>query len=303
MKMNLPVLITIMLWSATAAAQNDMYHGGYGDGYAGESLIDSNFSDPPMYYAFFGGHGDGYAYGAHAPYSFGDPAMHFAYYGGNGDGYTGDENAPYNFPHPPMYYAYFGGDGDGFAGDTMNLFDPLPVQLLSFTGRAVGDEGWLEWKVALETGIRHYELQRSPDARHYASISKQPATRNGAPEITYSYTDHVPFEGNNYYRLRIVEISGKEQFSPVVLLTFRNGTAALSLYPNPADQSVTVMHDAGREALLRVFDLKGAQVGSMQISKGTGSSTIQLGALPGGVYLLAYEASGGQRQVIRFIKK
>jgi hypothetical protein len=103
----------------------------------------------------------------------------------------------------------------------------------------------------------------------------------------YQFTDATAV-GTNYYRLRQVDASGTESFSPVVVVVATK--TALSAYPSPATSALTVTSAAG--TTLRIFDQQGQLVRQATLS--AGAQTLDVSALAAGFYVLQ-DAESGQR--------
>lgn len=77
------------------------------------------------------------------------------------------------------------------------------------------------------------------------------------------------------------------------------------IYPNPASESLTLRHDIRipGEMEVRLLNSSGELVGQkiFAVSSGQGRSQLELGGLPGGMYVAVIKL-GGKEQTIRFIK-
>ena len=85
-----------------------------------------------------------------------------------------------------------------------------------------------------------------------ASPSPDPSTPSspgafspGISDYTYNYSLPADKAGKWYFRLKIIAAGGAISYSPVQLLTIGGAGGALSLYPNPATDHVTVLFDPG----------------------------------------------------------
>jgi hypothetical protein len=87
---------------------------------------------------------------------------------------------------------------------------------------------------------------------------------------------------------------------------FRPIDGSLSVFPNPTDGMVNLGFDAIEEgnARIRVTDPAGRVVleGSVAVGEGVNRASIDLGAMPAGVYIVAVEADGG-RQLARVVRQ
>lgn len=88
---------------------------------------------------------------------------------------------------------------------------PLPVELLSFTGRPMGSGVLLEWSTATETGSGYFVVERSMDLLRFDSIGTVPAAGCSQALMRYSLLDDRPRPGVNYYLLHQVDLDGSER--------------------------------------------------------------------------------------------
>jgi hypothetical protein len=172
---------------------------------------------------------------------------------------------------------------------------PLPVQLTTFQGKATETGVALTWETASERNSDYFEVQRAEGlASGYSSLGQVKSAGTSAQAHTYQFVD-AHATGLHYYRLRQVDASGAETFSPVVTVD-AGLLARLTAYPTLATNVVNVTGRAGTH--LTIFDQQGQQV---QVADIAASQRQQLDVshLPGGVYFLRDAATG---QSTRFIK-
>ncbi|HEU4470751.1 MAG TPA: ELWxxDGT repeat protein, partial [Flavisolibacter sp.] len=132
----------------------------------------------------------------------------------------------------------------GFSGFYItSIGSVLPVTLLSFTGRIDNGIARLEWKVAEEQDIEHYIVEKSADGISFAAFDTVAAVNAG--DHTYMLYDSRPFEGNNFYRLRIKEQDGSTRFSQAVRLV-KDSRDAVRIYPQPASDKLMIHTGSNR---------------------------------------------------------
>jgi len=141
----------------------------------------------------------------------------------------------------------------------------LPVDLLSFTTQKTDHEKVnLNWVTVTEENVSHFEVQRSADAALWEAIGEVKAFGNSVELRNYSLIDVLPFSGNNYYRLKMIDRDGTFEFSDIKLVQFQgNEDLQLSVFPNPAAKEIHVRlpnHLATNNGTLQIFDSKGALV-------------------------------------------
>jgi hypothetical protein len=96
----------------------------------------------------------------------------------------------------------------------------------------------LNWATAQEENSDHFEIERSSDNSNFASIGQVTAAHNSSLQRNYSFTDESPVSGNNYYRLKEVDLDGQSIYSKVVSVNFGSSPQKMvAVYPNPAHES------------------------------------------------------------------
>ncbi len=189
---------------------------------------------------------------------------------------------------------------------------PLPLQLLSFTGKSNNGNAQLEWKATAEKNISTYELERSADSRVFTPLGAIAAQRQGTSEVhTYNYTDAGAFKQGStwYYRLRIVHEDGSALYSRTLQLNEQANGDDLVVYPNPVHGNELNIrwNNAGVEtAELTVADLMGRTM-LKQVLQATGTATpmqLNIGTLAPGTYLLCISSPvSGHTSTLKFTKR
>ena len=172
---------------------------------------------------------------------------------------------------------------------------PLPVQLTTFQGKATETGVALNWETASERNADYFEVQRAEGlTSNYSSLGQVKSAGTSTQAHSYQFVD-AHATGLHYYRLRQVDATGTETFSPVVTVD-AGLLASLSAYPTLATSVVNVTGRAGTH--LSVFDQQGQLVQVADIAT-TQRQQLDVSRLPGGVYFLRDAATG---QSTRFIK-
>ena len=99
----------------------------------------------------------------------------------------------------------------------------------------------------------------------------------------------MPFNGNNYYRIKSVSKTGEVHYSAIVKVTTGNGRNLITLYPNPVIGSTVTLQLENMEKgnySITLFNNQGQQVMTkgIQHNGGTASQTIDLSKMLSGVY-------------------
>jgi hypothetical protein len=133
----------------------------------------------------------------------------------------------------PLQNTTPGGDNDWRDGNFV-----LPVTLVQFTAVYNGVAVELSWVTATEQNSDHFEIQRSVDGVQFTSIGIVAAAGISTSSNNYSFTDGQPYLGNNYYRLKIVDINGASKYSVVILVKSGDSKKGITVYPNPVKDYV-----------------------------------------------------------------
>lgn len=172
---------------------------------------------------------------------------------------------------------------------------PLPVQLLTFTGRAEGDGVRLDWITATESGSSHFAVERSTDALLYGGVGTVAAAGCSQAAIGYTHVDRAPVPGLNYYRLRQVDLDGSEHHhGPVAVWV---GGAGRLLLRDLGDGRFQVL-GMPEEAATMLTDALGRQVGLRPDASGAFDAS----GLAMGAYQLVVQGQG-RSEVLRFVKR
>ncbi len=183
----------------------------------------------------------------------------------------------------------------------------LPLELLSFTGKAGSAGTALRWVTASEQTLTGFDVERSLDGRTFTRIGTVPARGDGSTaETVYDYTDAAAPAGTPlYYRLKMADQSGTAPYSNTVML--RNDAIAplhLSVFPNPVMDAPLVIRlgrPAASDLPIRLSDALGRIWYNTTVEKGQEILTVPTDALPTGLYLLRVNGPG-QEATTRIIK-
>jgi hypothetical protein len=180
----------------------------------------------------------------------------------------------------------------------------LPVNLLRFDARREETAVVLNWATASETGNEGFEVQRSADARKWEALSFVPAlSENGDSEelLAYAFTDRMPLSGQNYYRLKQVDLDGKFEYSPIrAVFIGENEPSGVQVYPNPTARFVTLSKLNGGEKI-QVFDARGR----LLHSRGSDGTTVDISLenYREGIYFIHVQHAGGKVSYHKVVKK
>ncbi|PWJ59067.1 putative secreted protein (Por secretion system target)/choice-of-anchor A domain-containing protein [Dyadobacter jejuensis] len=182
---------------------------------------------------------------------------------------------------------------------------PLPVKLASYSVEKVNCAAVLQWTVAEAENFSHFEVERSTNATSFVALDE--VTYN-ATQDQYEYIDS-PFSkesnqaGNQYYRLKQVDMDGSFEYSTIKAISDRGCavTSSVAVYPNPAINELTVSSTSNIQKV-EVFSMNAARVKSVQPVVAAHQAQIGIGSLPSGTYVMRVVDEQGVTQQ-KFVKQ
>lgn len=172
------------------------------------------------------------------------------------------------------------------------LAAPLPVELLSFTGKRLNErEVQLDWSTATEQNNAGFEVWRMIEGEDdFTEVGWADGAGNSQQLINYLHPDNNRASKTSYYKLKQVDTDGQYEWSTLVAVEGAGFAAQLVAYPNPARDVITLIGLPENTTTITMHDASGRLV------KQWSSTTMltELGVLERGVYLLnALDADGG----------
>lgn len=116
----------------------------------------------------------------------------------------------------------------------------LAVELLSFTADLKKEEVLLKWLTANEKDNDRFEIEHSNNAIDFKKIGTVRSKGDANTTQDYQFIHDNPIEGNNYYRLRQIDVNGASEYSTVQTVLYKKSEQAITLYPNPVDEVLNI---------------------------------------------------------------
>lgn len=167
----------------------------------------------------------------------------------------------------------------------LTQYVPLPIIVSSFEVAPNGCDVNISWTVATEQATKNYELQMSKDGKAFSSIATIAINNNNG---FYKFTDANPYNGQRYYRLKVVGFDGSSKFSRIqVANTECNLVTKVNVYPNPTTKMLYVqLGDVAAQPIkYQIFNQVGQVVldGSILTNN---INSIDVSKLASGAYIL-----------------
>lgn len=155
-------------------------------------------------------------------------------------------------PSTDAYYSTGYGYGE-IEEYTIRLSNPvaLPVELLYFDGKNLGEYNLLEWSTASENNSSHFDILTSIDGYSWNSIGIITSAENSTSILNYSIIDDSPRSTINYYKLTQYDLDGKSKEYGPISIDNRTKLKKVIRVVNLLGQAVT---DEGTGILIEIYE-------------------------------------------------
>src|SRR5699024_9561217 len=132
-----------------------------------------------------------------------------------------------------------------------------------------------------------FDIEHSEEGKtwHKIGFVKSKANHHNSNNLlNYSFIDYSPVNGENFYRLKQVDVDGRFQYSQIRMVNFA-GKSAIQIHPNPVHKAVTISGLSGDNKIVITNVL-----GQVVLKENTNSEkTIRLNTskLNSGVYFIS----------------
>ncbi|MDI9364282.1 MAG: polysaccharide lyase family protein [Flavobacterium sp.] len=177
----------------------------------------------------------------------------------------------------------------------------LPVTLLSFTANKLNSNTAinLKWVTTSEINSSFFEVEKSADAIVFSAIGKVAAKATTNATTNYTFIDNYPLNGNNYYRLKQVDVDGKYVYSETRLVSNNSVNSQLVIYPNPAKNFVVIKTNEVIETI-EIIDAAG-KVQITKVNVGSKEIRVDVSKLATGTYVV--KAKSGSKCSTEYFAK
>jgi predicted outer membrane repeat protein len=198
-----------------------------------------------------------------------------------------------------------------FAGNT-RIFDTtidmgiyerqttLPVELASFTAQKQNNSAVIKWVTLSEKNNAYFSLLKSNDGKTFSPVTKILPQGNGTSTASYSFVDHSPSNGVNYYQLVQIDNDGTKKDYGVKFLTFSLENELVKLYPNPTTDIVNVFISNKDYDTATLLAIDGKVLSTNSLTAGV-NTALSLQDFPKGVYVVKLTGAKGV-QIKKIIK-
>ncbi len=176
----------------------------------------------------------------------------------------------------------------------------LPITYTKFAATQTKQYVNLNWQTTTELNNSYFAVERSSNGANYSAIAQVNSTGIGTAVKDYFYTDKLPLQGSNYYRLKQVDKDGKFSYSKTISTNYLK-PGSIQLYPNPAKDKLTVKGlNPAITSTIAIMDVQGKTLLLFTVKAATYNFSI--GRLAPGSYIVRVKDDNGT-DVEKFVKQ
>jgi hypothetical protein len=183
---------------------------------------------------------------------------------------------------------------------SIDFISVVPVELLSFTATAQDNRtNLLTWQTASEENNEGFDIERSADGKNWETLGFVKGNGTTVEVFNYNFIDKNPINGINYYRLKQMDFDGQFEYSKIVNVNLFSTNNAITIYPNPVRDELTVTNTENIENVV-IYNALGQVV--KQFAVNAEQLQINVSDLQEGIYTLRLQNKNGTMITKQFVK-
>lgn len=182
---------------------------------------------------------------------------------------------------------------------------PLPVTLTDFSVSCENDAK-INWTTASEQNSDRFIIEKSRDGQNWIAVGEKAAAGNSNTLLNYSIVDENNWNGATYYRMRQIDINGKQEVYGPISADCGSDNNSMIVYPNPNNGTFTVEISASEnisDGKIQLFDVTGKIILDQitTIEKGINQVYFNNVDLQMGSYLVKFTGGNNSLKPIKII--
>ncbi len=165
--------------------------------------------------------------------------------------------------------------------------NPLPVTLTEFEVECNQNLIEISWTTTTEINNDYFVIEKSFDANTFFELATVQGAGNSNSTINYSITDDS-YNGTVYYRLKQVDFNGATTYYHIKTVNCNN--SSISIYPNPANEKITINTKNFNNAYVEIYNSIGKLVFRKELKSEL--TELQTAELSQGMYMLSLIIQG-----------
>ncbi len=185
---------------------------------------------------------------------------------------------------------------------------PLAVEMLRFDALSEGNNALLSWATAQEQNNAGFDVQHSiGNTGNWKTIGFVPGKGDSDLLSEYNFKVEDLQPGRHFFRLRQNDFDGKETYTDVKTLQFRNLAFQAEMLPNATSNhcSLHLVSENPMRVTVEILDVTGYQMGlswNLDLEKEI-ALPIDASILPSGIYYAHIITEIGDDEVVRWVKE
>lgn len=167
---------------------------------------------------------------------------------------------------------------------SVTVQNPLPVQLINFSGEKKKHSVDLKWTTASELNNDYFTLEKSSDKNRFELLTRISGSGTSNFAHDYLFSDSNPFNGLNYYRLSQTDFNGALSDCGTVAVRFSKDDG-ITLTAIQQQNEILLGFNSEFSGTITLLDVAGRQVSSATLNNAT-VFHLPMSGISSGIYLL-----------------
>lgn len=178
--------------------------------------------------------------------------------------------------------------------------NPLPVVISAFNVIKENTTAHLIWSTTEELNSERFDVEHSLNGKNWNILGSVKAKGESRITEKYLYIHEEPSNGENLYRLKMMDKDGSFAYSRIQSVTFENIQTNSMVFPNPATDLLKLsVKDLAEVKTVKMFDLNGTPVYS--VSGNALTKNIDIRKYPTGTYVVEIAGKNGQVKASKIV--
>lgn len=175
-----------------------------------------------------------------------------------------------------------------------SFYFTLPIKLISFSAYSAKEQNQLEWRANSTDANEYFVVEKSDNGRYFTPVANVQV--KGVGDYSYRYADNAA--GKTFYRLKLVDVSGRTTYSSIIFVNEKATSNELiqKIYPVPATQVLNsqLLSSKQENVMLSLSDMSGRIVlnRSFSLTQGMNNCAVNVEKLTAGMYILKVVTAG-----------
>jgi hypothetical protein len=168
---------------------------------------------------------------------------------------------------------------------TIIVASTLSVDLVAVNAKATQGKNLVTWSTATEKDNSKFVVERSVNGLNFVPIGEVKSVGTSQTANNYAFTD-ASVEGSvSYYRIKAVDMAGKESTSKVVAVASK-GTLAVNATRSLDGSKINIVSDTDGAATINVYNMAGQVVVNQSVNTTSGVSEHVLNLNQNGMFIV-----------------